>query len=544
MPPTDPDKGARGRWRWPPLGKELLDIGVVRMEQRRQANPTPTLPSASVKRRRAWESGSLSPQTGRDSEDRTIKRIQSRISILPFFIVDMLIAIARAFQTPIRRIPMPLRLAAGLLSMLFCLFAAMHAIAARESVFVTADARFYLGIARGDYSQVMQPFALRQLGAIFAAVLGHLLHASVEEGFVLEGMLSLVTLLMVIYSVLLRSSAPGWLLAAIAFLPFWPMLMKEMVLPDLWYSALLALLLLLLKNEKMLAASLMMFPLMLSRESTSLTLVCLLAAGWQWLRWRDRWVAAISALAGAIVVKHLALHAQPNLEHLPETIYMLAKVPWNFSNNVLGLVPWSNVNQSFCSVPIWKLPVQFGPVQAIGICGFSSLGWMKITSTMLNEFGLLPLLMAFLWWQRRKTRESVAQSNLLLRFTLFYGVASLALAPVLGTWISRLVGYAWPMYLVALPLQFRPVSRSVLLSKRALAGTGFFCLHLIAVWFSIYQAIRWTWTIQVTVEFGLWTVGYFLLRFWLGAGKEEPGSGDGVGAGIPPANSAALATGR
>ncbi len=469
---------------------------------------------------------------------------RSRILSLPLFIVDIPKAILRALQAPIRSMPVPLRLAAGLLSMLFCLFAAMHAIAGRESVFVTGDARFYLGIATGDYSQVMQPFALRQLGAISAAALGHLLHSSVEEGFVLEGIFSLVTLLMVVYTVLFRSSAPSWLPAAIAFLPFWPMLMKEMVLPDLWYSALLALLLLLLKNERMLAASLMMFPLMLSRESTSLTLACFLAAGWRWLSWRDKSVAVTSALAGAMVVKHLALHAQPNLEHLPEAIYMLAKVPWNFADNVLGLVPWSNVNQSFCSVPAWKLPVHFGSVQAIGICGVSSLGWMKITLTMLNEFGLLPLLTAFLWWRHRKISECANQSNVLLRFTLLYGAASLALAPMLGTWINRMVGYAWPLYLVALPLLFEPVSRSALFSKRALAGTGFFCLHLIAVWFSIYEAIRWIWTIQVAVELSLWVAGFFLLRFWLAEGKEELGSGDGVGKGFPPSKSVAVATGQ
>ena len=454
------------------------------------------------------------------------------------FIVDTPKAILRALQTPIRRMPVPLRLAAGLLSMLFCLFAAMHAIAGRESVFVTGDARFYLSIATGDYSQVMQPFALRQLGAISAAALGHLLHSSVEEGFVLEGIFSLVTMLMVIYTVLFRSSAPSWLLAAIAFVPFWPMLMKEMVLPDLWYSALLGLMLLLLKNEKMLAASLMMFPLMLSRESTSLTLVCFLISGWQWLRWRDKSVAVTSALAGAMVVKHLALHAQPNLEHLPEAIYMLAKVPWNFANNVLGLVPWSNVNQSFCSAPAWKLAVHLGSVQAIGICGVSSLGWIKITMTMLNEFGLLPLLTVFLWWRRRKLPESVDPPNGLLRFTLLYGAASLVLAPMLGTWINRLVGYAWPLYLVATPLLFEPVSRSVLFSRRALAGTGFFCLHMFAIWFSIYEAIRWVWTTQVAIELGLWLAGFFLLRYWLAESKEGLDRVDSASAGLAPSRSA------
>lgn len=456
------------------------------------------------------------------------------------FLTDTATAILRALNTPIRRIPAALRLPACVLAIVFCLFAAIHAIAGLESVFVTGDARFYLGIASGDYSQVMQPFALRQLGALVAAAVGHLLHVSVEEGFVLEGAVSLVGMLVVVYSFLFRSSAPAWLLPAIAFLPFWPMLMKGLVLPDLWCSALLALMLLLLEQEKMLAVALMMFPMMLSRESTSLTLVCFLAAGWRRLNWRDKETAVASTIAGAMVVNHLAARAQPNLEHLPNVIYMLAKVPWNFANNVLGMVPWSNINQDFCSVPAWKLPLHLGTLYAVGVCGFSSLGWMKISLSTLNEFGLLPLLTAFLWRRRRKLDLATAQPNLLLRFALLYGAASLVLAPLLGTWVERLFGYAWPLYLVALPLLFEALPRDVFSRGRHLAGAGFFSLHMFSVWFAIYTANRWVWTTQVAIELALWTIGFFLLRYWLADGQEMPaGSGKLVGAGSGSFGSAA-----
>ena len=417
-------------------------------------------------------------------------------------------ATVRAFNAPIRRLSPPVRLAAGLAAIIGCLLYAMYSILRLESVFVAGDARFYLGIATGDYSQVMQPFASRQLGALVVAGLMHVLHCSVETGFLLEGTASLVVMLVAIYYLALRTTAPRWLLFAMAFVPFWSILLQGLVLPDLWYSALLALMLLMLEEEYMLAAALMMFPLMLSRESTSLTLVCFLIAAWKRLRWTGRVVSVISALAGSAVVKHLAMRAQPNSEHLPESIYMLAKVPWNFMNNVFGLVPWSNINTQFCAVPRWAFPVHLGPVHAIGICGFSVTGWAGISEAVLSEFGLLPLLLGFLWWRGKKS----SPQSVLLRFTLLYGVASLLLAPVLGTWFARLVGYAWPIFFVALPVLFDRIPHKATTLDRECAGLGFFVAHMLL--FSV--AYRWGWITQLAVNLVIWIIGYFLLRYWLG----------------------------
>ena len=424
------------------------------------------------------------------------------------------LALVRAVNAPIRSLSSVARIATGLAAIVCCLLYGMYSLSHSESVFIAGDARFYIGIATGDYSQVMQPFASRQLGALLVTCWMHLLHGTVETGFVIEGTASIVFTLVAIYYLALKTTAPRWLLFAMAFVPFWPFLLQDLVLPDLWYSALLALLLLLLEEEQMLAAALMMFPLMLSRESTSLTLVCFLIAAWRRLRWTDRIVAVVSAVAGSVVVNHLALRAQPNSEHLPGSIYMLAKVPWNFMNNILGLVPWSNVNTQFCAVPRWAFHFDLGRVQAIGICGFSFLGWADISNAVLSEFGLLPLLLGVLWWRCRK----LGTPSVLLRFTLVYGVASLILAPVLGTWFARLIGYAWPIFFVALPLLFDRIPYKATTLGRECAGVGFFGAHLLL--FSV--AYRWFWITQLEVNLTLWTIGYFLLRYWLG--KEESSS--------------------
>jgi hypothetical protein len=135
----------------------------------------------------------------------------------------------------------------------------------------------------------------------------------------------------------------------------------------------------------------------------------------------------------------------------------------------------------------------------------------------LSEFGLLPLLLGFLWWRGRK----LGTSSVLLRFTLVYGAASLLLAPALGTWFARLVGYAWPIFFVALPLLFDRVPHKATTLGRECAGLGFFAAHMVL--FSV--AYRWFWITQLEVNLIIWTISYFLLRYWLGT---EDGRIDGL----------------
>jgi hypothetical protein len=372
-------------------------------------------------------------------------------------------------------------------------------------VFVVPDSVFYLHIASGDLGQVMQPFASRQLGALFVRVLAHGFHLTIEQGFVLETALSFLLIVCVIYGLMCRTSAPRWTLLAVAIVPFWAGQTQYLVLPDLWYSAMLAIMILLLAQRHMLLASLMMFPLMLSRESTSLTLVCFLIAAWSSLRWKDRAAAVLSVIAGGLIVGQLTKGTAANVEHLPQAIYLLAKVPWNFLRNVVGVLPWSNVNTDLCTVPRWSFTLPFHPATAIGFCGYSSSGQVFVIQAVLTQFGLLPLLTGFLWWRYRQLGDSP-----LLRFALIYGAASYLMAPLLGNWIAHLAGYGWPLFFIALPLLFDKFPGRVATAKQAFAGMAFCMLHL-AVW--ALEHWRW-WLGQIVVTALVWVVAYLLLRVW------------------------------
>jgi hypothetical protein len=402
------------------------------------------------------------------------------------------------------------------------------------SPFHAADADWYMLLAHGDSRHVMQPFASRQLGPALVKLLAWMLHWPIENAFLLEGAVSLAVTLMVVYALMLRTAAPRWLLAAVMMMPIWPQLWLSLALPDLWYAALLSIFLLLLARQQLLAAACMMFPLMISRESTSLTLLCFLIAVWRPLRWRGRLTALASVMAGGALVSHLTAQSPGNHEQLPQVFYLLLKAPWNFMRNVGGVYLWSNMYTDICPVPVVQHSFHMGPVKSVGMCGFTLLQPLITLTAGLTTFGLLVMMVAFLWWRTRHFRSR----SPLLNFCLLYGGVSFVCAPLFGTAVYRLFGYSWPLYAIALPLLFDDLRRSemyraMLEPQKVRYGLGLLALHgmICAVTFiplSLFVAGA-----VVTLNIA----GFFLLRAWFG----PPVSGSGETASENP-QAAASAT--
>jgi hypothetical protein len=415
------------------------------------------------------------------------------------------------------------------------------------TVFHSPDSSHYLKLAAGHTELVEQPFASRQLGPRVAAGLAKVLGGDIHGGFLLQGFASLAFAMGATCWLALRTAAPRWMLLAMMLVPSWAVLVQYLVLPDLWYAALLAALLVMLEREWYVAAAVWMLPLMLSRESTSLTLVCFLAAAWPAMKARRRrWlvaaIAVVAAVLGSFLVAKLAAGSRPNVEHLPQAVYMFAKLPWNFLRNVVGLMPWSDANPELCRVPVWSFPVHLGPVHALGVCGFSFMQQLLALEGTLTNFGLLPLLTAVVWWRVHKRNTGVSPlrqtmkpfgsgrddkpllgkekeapakgRSALLRFALLYGGVSFVLAPLLGAGFVHLMQYAWPLFLVALPGLFDEMPARAMTAGRGWASVGFFALSLgvpvIERWHDFGQ--------RLAMGLVIWAVGYGLLRVWLGKG--------------------------
>jgi hypothetical protein len=412
----------------------------------------------------------------------------------------------RVFVAPLREWTGLARWVAVLLGAGFCAAVGIGIGTHRQPFFLIADADKYLRLAAMGAVGVMQPFTSRQLAVLLARWIAKALGAPVEMGFLVEGFAGVAGTMLMSYWLLARTASPRWMLLAVAVLPAWVTQVQNLAYPDVLYATLLAAVFVLLAKERVFAAALMMFPLMLTRESTSLTLVCFLVAGWGMTRWRDRVAAVVATLVGSAVVGHLAKGSLPNAEGLPPAIYMFAKVPWNFLRNVVGILPWSNANTDLCQVPVWSFPFHYHRVQALGVCGFDTMQQLVELQVTLTNFGLLPLLVAVLWWRHRRW----AGRSFLLRFSLLYGGASFVLSPLIGAGFVHLVGYAWPLFVVALPLLWQEFTSQPPVGRRAMAAVGFCVVHVAVCAVSYWPPLL----AGIWVELGLWVVAVGLLQVW------------------------------
>jgi hypothetical protein len=424
--------------------------------------------------------------------------------------------ILRWLGAPLNAWPQRTQRLAATFATAICAALSIYRTISMQGYFHQPDVDYYLYIARGQSALAREPFVARQMGPLLVAGVARLLHTTVEHAFIALGVLYLLIMLATVFRLIASTAAPRWMFFAVLLVPYCALLFEALAFPDLLYAALIAILLLLLARERCTAAALMMFPMMFARESTWLTLVCLLVAGWGSLRWKHRLTAIGSALAGALLVHQLTLHHQPNEEHLPQLVYLAAKVPWNFMRNILAIAPWSNVNSDLCTLPAWQMPLHFGRVSAIGVCRFDTSAPLTMVLEILGAFGLLPMLIAFLWW---RSRRSLARP-LLTRFVLVYGVASVLLAPVLGIWFIHLFGYAWPFFLLGPALLLHELGSLSGNPSRTAAGIAFFAVHVV-ICLEYFSPLP---TPKLWIEMALWCLAALLLRHWAGPAT-KPGNG-------------------
>lgn len=367
-------------------------------------------------------------------------------------------------------------------------------------VFTQSDSTHYLRLAAGLKTEM--PFASRQLGPLLVHTMtrGGL---STHQGFVALGIASLLFLCFAVAFLLFRArdrAAPEpWLIWAVMGIGFWAEQFNGLVLPDLFYAALLGGFLLLLWARRYFFAAFLLFPLALTRESTALLLICFLVAGWGVLRRGQIGTALISTGAGFVLVSRLAANAAGNREGISPGLYLLAKLPWNFLKNFLGILPWANVYPA-CPVPAWHRAVHLGPLHEVGYCGLSWEWPVRLVASAAVSFGLFPLLLIVTraGWRR-------AHETLLIRFCLVYGVVSFLLAGLVGTHVQRLFQYAWPLFLVGLPLL---VTASGWRFRNGRWAVAFLGVHFCLSWAGVKEQ-GWQLLVAAAVGYGL---GYWMLR--------------------------------
>ena len=141
------------------------------------------------------------------------------------------------------------------------------------------------------------------------------------------------------------------------------------------------------------------FSAFLARESTILLGAILLLVG----LWRSKKLLSVAAAIVIILSVFTASRFNslglPNAHELTGLPYLILKLPYNFLNNVLGIVPWSNTLPHCEPIFQYHLPALsfFGSIQSIGICGFNPLFPLATVTTLLTIFGIMPAVLIYLF---------------------------------------------------------------------------------------------------------------------------------------------------
>jgi hypothetical protein len=316
--------------------------------------------------------------------------------------------------------------------------------------YVDTDSYHYHAMAEGK--PAIKPFAFRVLEPAIVRAFAHSTGRSLDEGFLLAGLLSGWTLLCGVLLLVLEQRRNSWLILALIPLPFWPETFRDYFLPDLFHAALVMLYLLLLRKRWWGWAAVMLVPMFLARESTLLVAAVAVPALW-WLVGQG---AALMQLTGTLVgmaaSKFAARNALPNQEHINDTLYLVGKVPWNAAKNIFGLVLWSNTSPGPPPARVWNMPhwLPLGGVHQVGYSAFG-VNYPVLTAILiLGSFGLGSTV-ALCLVLRTPLRQLLPKEEPYLCIAAIYGAVTFLASPMLGATLPRLVHYGWPLFLVYLP---------------------------------------------------------------------------------------------
>ncbi len=348
------------------------------------------------------------------------------------------------------------------------------------------EGTYYYALAQKGPQQIEKPYAGRFLHPLLARGIADITNLDLQRSFFLLGLMSLLIL----------TIAVTWILKKLTHLPLlsFPLLLSpassqffsSFYHHDLFYAALLALLFLTLWREKSWVPSfVILLALFLTRESTLLLSLCIIAVAWLKSKRKIIIPVAAASLLGLAVTSYVTRSSPANVHQMDNLVYLALKIPFNFFQNVFGVKIWLN---TFVKVepPLFtvELPkwLHLGSVSAVGLCPWLPIFPLTTLFLFLTSFGVAPLL---LWDSLSKFRRRIfAEMPPWLLLLVTYGLISFLITPLLGSSLSRYIGYGWPAFWLAVPAL---VAKYYLLPKNTMLRL--ILLHILASWipFAIYS---------------------------------------------------------
>jgi hypothetical protein len=311
------------------------------------------------------------------------------------------------------------------------------------------DDQFYRAMANGRFCDAPSPFTKRMLYPWLAHVISRAAETPVPIVCVVMNSAAWAVLAWCLTALLGEMTAKPWLAAVCLLTPIPLESLLFGYMPDLFHAALVSLFFLLLLRGRQRWALAALLTAFLAREST--LLLCLCAA---WVGWRRRQQAlfwgSLAVLGAGVVAGAWFTHlGQPNKHHLPDSLYTLLKVPYNFLRNFFGIEFWADTDTTR-SVPwvMWNVPprIHLGHITKVGFSIDRNLpcylmGWF------LTTFAYAPWLVC----RWRKSIGGFDEWPLGVELAFIYGLTCFVLGPCLGATVGRLLNYGWPLIWIVLP---------------------------------------------------------------------------------------------
>jgi hypothetical protein len=306
------------------------------------------------------------------------------------------------------------------------------------------DSPAYIAMAQG--LSVLMPFAGRILLPDLVALLTRTLGVGMDWAFEVINCLAFTLWLLIVSE---RWRASIWL-PFFLVLPLAVAGLQSVYITDMFHMGLTAIFILLLRHNIVAAAGFMLI-MMTARENSMF--LAFISAGF--LLWNRKFFAGALMMIGYLVgylIVHFAASGAHNVHQTPEIIFMFMKMPANFLRNWLGVLLWTN-GYAWCEQPVFTIsfPGTFhlGVITKVGFCAPSIVAPLAAAASYVTIFGVLPAVLVSVLKTRGvpagKWREEWWATSFV------YGAVMFLLATFVGNPVDRDVGFAWPLFLIALP---------------------------------------------------------------------------------------------
>jgi len=347
------------------------------------------------------------------------------------------------------------------------------------------DSVFYKMLSMGE--AVKKPFS----GRIFYPTVAHLIHKfsgiSLDHSFLLANTLGLALLIFTVTVIIKDITSYAACAIPILLTPFLIRSFSLVFLPDLFSAGLTGLFFYLLYRSYFWPSLVVLLMVYLTRENAIFLCLSLAAVGLY--KYRLRWAVAgtVVLVAGIVITSLAGRHGLPQEYNMNFLLYLGLKIPKNFLYNVFGVLIWTNVYPDvghpylLIELPGW-LPL--GKLHTIGITPFQPLVSLNTIMLLLTTFGVAPSLLGL--QLAKHWKQIFSENQFWLQVAIIYGVSSFLIGVAVSYDVIRLIGYAFPVFWLAVPallIRYSTFSFSSL--------SQLLIYHVLACWLPWIMGIPW-----------------------------------------------------